>query len=183
MPSRLQSSAMLYSPFKPSSTILIFSSAEYCFRVARLMSFTTGSDDVTGGTDFCLISVLQVMHSVQLGLTSDMWVFGEFSFELVSGFPSKSLKSLAHPTGSHSDHQIQRVRLSNLIGEPIISDHVKILDRVCQSWFFVSWINYSNWSSCEGWERQPREINSLEGVICATCAVGECLPQKSREES
>ena len=31
----------LSSPFRPSSTILIFSSAEYCLRVARRMSLTT----------------------------------------------------------------------------------------------------------------------------------------------
>ena len=35
MPSRRHSSAMLYSPRSPSSTILIFSSAEWCFLVAR----------------------------------------------------------------------------------------------------------------------------------------------------
>jgi hypothetical protein len=34
-PSRQHSSAMLYSPRNPSSTILIFSSAEWCLRVAR----------------------------------------------------------------------------------------------------------------------------------------------------
>ena len=40
MPSRRHSSAMLSSPRKPSRTILIFSSDEYCLRVARLMSLT-----------------------------------------------------------------------------------------------------------------------------------------------
>ncbi|WP_371227133.1 ABC transporter permease [Roseovarius sp. 2305UL8-3] len=34
---------MLSSPFRPSSTIRIFSSAEYCLRVARRMSLTTFS--------------------------------------------------------------------------------------------------------------------------------------------
>ena len=70
-------------PRRPSSTILIFSSAEYCFRVARRMSFTTCSLEPTCVTDFCLIfvlhtitmnqkfSVVQVMHSVQLGLNPD----------------------------------------------------------------------------------------------------------------
>src|SRR5262245_23076841 len=47
---------MLDSPRRPSSTIRIFSSAEYCFRVARRMSFTTCSGDLFGVSDFCLIS-------------------------------------------------------------------------------------------------------------------------------
>src|SRR5208282_5670314 len=55
MPSRRHSSAMLCSPRKPSSTTRIFSSAEYCFRVARRMSFTTCSDDALVVSDFCLI--------------------------------------------------------------------------------------------------------------------------------
>src|SRR5258707_6997922 len=46
---------MLCSPRKPSSTMRIFSSAEYCFRVARRMSFTTRSDDTLVVSDFCLI--------------------------------------------------------------------------------------------------------------------------------
>ena len=40
MPSRRHSSAMLYSPRSPSRTTRIFSSAEWCFRVARRMFFT-----------------------------------------------------------------------------------------------------------------------------------------------
>src|SRR5271167_4675113 len=55
MPSRRHSSAMLCSPRKPSSTVRIFSSAEYCFRVARRMSFTTCSDDTLVVSDLCLI--------------------------------------------------------------------------------------------------------------------------------
>src|SRR5918993_554795 len=43
MPSRRQSSAMLSSPRRPSSTMRIFSSAENCRRVARRISFTTCS--------------------------------------------------------------------------------------------------------------------------------------------
>ena len=35
--------------------ILIFSSAEWCFRVARRMSFTIRPDGVAGVPDFCLI--------------------------------------------------------------------------------------------------------------------------------
>jgi hypothetical protein len=38
MPSIRQSSAMVSSPRNPSSTMRIFSSAEYCLRVARRMS-------------------------------------------------------------------------------------------------------------------------------------------------
>jgi hypothetical protein len=40
----------------PSSTMRIFSSAEYCLRVARRMSFTIRSDDGFWLSDFCLIS-------------------------------------------------------------------------------------------------------------------------------
>ena len=44
------------SPRSPSSTMRIFSSAEYCLRVARRMSFTIRSDDGFWLSDFCLIS-------------------------------------------------------------------------------------------------------------------------------
>src|SRR3546814_21150321 len=43
MTSLQHSSAMLSSPRRPSSTILILSSAEKCRRVARRMSFTSRS--------------------------------------------------------------------------------------------------------------------------------------------
>ncbi len=49
-------SAMLSSPFRPSSTILIFSSTEYCLRVARRMSLTTFSPWLLRVQGFCLIS-------------------------------------------------------------------------------------------------------------------------------
>src|SRR4029078_6169227 len=55
MPSRRQSSAMLSSPRRPSSTTRIFSSAEKCRRVARRISFTTCSAGALAGPDFCLI--------------------------------------------------------------------------------------------------------------------------------
>src|SRR5271163_3240188 len=45
MPSRRHNSAIGCSPRRPSSTTRIFSSAEYCLRVARRMSFTTRSED------------------------------------------------------------------------------------------------------------------------------------------
>jgi hypothetical protein len=48
---------MLDSPRKPSRTMRIFSSAEYCLRVARRMLFTRRSDGELGVADFCLISV------------------------------------------------------------------------------------------------------------------------------
>ena len=44
------------SPRRPSSTMRIFSSAEYCLRVARRMSFTIRSEDILGVPDFWLIS-------------------------------------------------------------------------------------------------------------------------------
>jgi hypothetical protein len=43
-------------PRRPSSTMRIFSSAEYCMRVARRMSFTIRSEDILGVPDFWLIS-------------------------------------------------------------------------------------------------------------------------------
>src|ERR1700760_501321 len=43
MPSRRHSAAMLSSPRKPSSTMRILSSAEWCLRVARRISRTTRS--------------------------------------------------------------------------------------------------------------------------------------------
>jgi hypothetical protein len=44
------------SPRRPSRTIRIFSSAEYCLRVARRMFFTRRSDGELGVADFCLIA-------------------------------------------------------------------------------------------------------------------------------
>src|SRR5436190_14301860 len=55
MPSRRQSSAILFSPRRPSSTMRILSSAEKCRRVARRMFFTTWVAGSFSGTDFCLI--------------------------------------------------------------------------------------------------------------------------------
>ena len=43
MPSRRHSAAMLSSPRRPSSTMRIFSSAEWCLRVARRISLITCS--------------------------------------------------------------------------------------------------------------------------------------------
>ena len=48
MPSRRHSSAIEVSPRRPSSTMRIFYSVAWCFRVARRMSRTRFSD-VTGG--------------------------------------------------------------------------------------------------------------------------------------
>ena len=45
MPFRRHSSEMFSSPRNPSSTIQIFSSAEYCRRIRRRMSFSTCSAD------------------------------------------------------------------------------------------------------------------------------------------
>src|SRR5580692_13018122 len=55
MPSRRQSSEMFSSPRSPSSTMRIFSSAEYCRRVRRRMSFSTCSAGALPGPDFCFI--------------------------------------------------------------------------------------------------------------------------------
>src|SRR3546814_16655087 len=52
MTSLQHSSAMLSSPRRPSSTILILSSAEKCRRVARRMSFTSRSAGASGADFF-----------------------------------------------------------------------------------------------------------------------------------
>ena len=57
MPSRRHSEAILYSPRKPSRTMRIFSSAEYCFRVLRRISRTVFSAVSFVVIDFCLICV------------------------------------------------------------------------------------------------------------------------------
>ena len=49
------------SPRSPSRTMRILSSAEYCLRVARRISRTSRSDDVSGVPDFCLMSTPQVV--------------------------------------------------------------------------------------------------------------------------
>src|SRR5690606_27504753 len=49
------SAAIDSSPRKPSSTMRIFSSAEYCLRVARRMSLMTCSAGAFPVPDFCLI--------------------------------------------------------------------------------------------------------------------------------
>src|SRR5260221_9101905 len=55
IPSRRQSSAILSSPRRPSSTMRILSSAEKCRRVARRIFVTTSVAGSFSGTDFCLI--------------------------------------------------------------------------------------------------------------------------------
>src|ERR1700684_392531 len=55
MPSRRHSSEMFSSPRSPSSTMRIFSSAEYCRRVWRRMSFSTCSAGALPSPDFCFI--------------------------------------------------------------------------------------------------------------------------------
>ena len=57
MPSRRHSSAIVSSPRNPSSTMRIFSSAEYCLRVARRMSLIALAAPVWRVSDFCLIFV------------------------------------------------------------------------------------------------------------------------------
>ena len=47
---------MLCSPRRPSKTILIFSSDEYCLRVARLMSLTIFSPGLLRAPDVYLMS-------------------------------------------------------------------------------------------------------------------------------
>src|ERR1700733_5124803 len=49
--SRRQSSAIEVSPRRPSSTMRIFSSAAWCFRVARRMLRTSVSDDAVERPD------------------------------------------------------------------------------------------------------------------------------------
>jgi hypothetical protein len=55
IPSRRHSAAIDSSPRKTSSTMRIFSSAEYCLRVARRMSLMTCSAGAFPVPDFCLI--------------------------------------------------------------------------------------------------------------------------------
>src|SRR6202050_3837476 len=55
IPSRRHSSAMLSSPRRPSNTMRIFSSAEYCLRVARRMSWTNFSAGSLDDRVCCLI--------------------------------------------------------------------------------------------------------------------------------
>src|SRR5271154_5946321 len=74
---------MLSSPRRPSSTMRIFSSAEYCLRVARRMSWTTFSAGSFDDRVCCLIfapvnvtmsqklSLLQSANSVSWALMAD----------------------------------------------------------------------------------------------------------------
>src|SRR4051794_17306642 len=55
MPSRRHNAAIDSSPRRPSSTMRIFSSAPYCLRVARRMSFATCSAEAFCVPAFCLI--------------------------------------------------------------------------------------------------------------------------------
>jgi hypothetical protein len=71
------------TPRRPSRTIRIFSSAEYCLRVARRMVFISRSDGELPVTDFCLIcaprrttmsqksSLPQLAKSVSMALIPD----------------------------------------------------------------------------------------------------------------
>ena len=69
-PTRL---SMLAPPFKPSRTILIFSSAEYCLRVARRMSWTTLSPWLLCVPLFSDNAPLGPFQSRQLWLISTLW--------------------------------------------------------------------------------------------------------------
>jgi len=83
MPSLRHSSAMLSSPRRPAITMRIFSSAEYCRRVARRISRTRFSASSESVSTFDLIarsfavnmssksSLPQSPHSVQLVLTGN----------------------------------------------------------------------------------------------------------------
>src|ERR1700719_1994354 len=83
MPSLRHSSAMLSSPRRPAITIRIFSSVEYCRRVARRISRTRFSAASESVSTFDLIvrsfaakmspkpSLPQSLHSVQLVLTGN----------------------------------------------------------------------------------------------------------------
>jgi hypothetical protein len=55
IPSRRHSAAIDSSPRNPSSTMRIFSSAPYCFRVIRRMSLMTFSEEGFVTSIFCLI--------------------------------------------------------------------------------------------------------------------------------
>src|SRR3954462_8006414 len=55
MPSRRHNAAIDSSPRRPSSTMRIFSSAPYCLRVARRISFATCSAEAFCVPAFCLI--------------------------------------------------------------------------------------------------------------------------------
>src|SRR4051794_18775859 len=55
MPSRRHNAAIDASPRRPSSPMRIFSSAPYCLRVARRMSFATCSAEAFCVRAFCLI--------------------------------------------------------------------------------------------------------------------------------
>src|SRR3954467_1815207 len=55
MPSRRHNAAIDSSPRRPSSTMRIFSSAPYCLRVARRMSFATCTAEAFCVPAFCLI--------------------------------------------------------------------------------------------------------------------------------
>src|SRR5271155_1122291 len=76
---------MLSSPRRPSNTMRIFSSAEYCLRVARRMSWTTFSAGSLDDRVCCLIfapvnvtmsqklSLVQSANSVSRVLTADTY--------------------------------------------------------------------------------------------------------------
>src|ERR1700722_7379831 len=85
---------MLSSPRRPSNTMLIFLSAEYCLRVARRMSRTTFSAGSLDDRVCCLIfapvnvtmsqklSLLQSANSVSRALTADIErVFPDYVFD------------------------------------------------------------------------------------------------------
>jgi hypothetical protein len=94
---------------------------------------------------------MSILHAFSIRCTPQRGTSSEQILRTFSGqgtfcdakMPPKSLKLLAHQTGSQSEYRIQRVRmsnhvntvieyigvilwLSNLIGEPIIFDYLKL---------------------------------------------------------
>jgi hypothetical protein len=97
MPSLRHNSAMLSSPHRPAITMRIFSSAEYCRRVARRISRTRFSASPESVSAFDLVarsfavkmssksSLPQSLHSVHLELTANSLFRWNVTKHLVDG--------------------------------------------------------------------------------------------------
>ncbi len=66
----------------PSKTILIFSSDEYCLRVARLISLTIFSDDLRPVLVVCLMFHSSVVNDEPETLSYQMALFGPISADV-----------------------------------------------------------------------------------------------------
>ena len=171
MPSRRQSSAMVASPRRPSRTMRIFSSAEYCLRVARRMSRTSRSDGVSGVLDLCLMSTPQV---VTMSPKSSVPQAASFvSQVLMSDRRKKKKRSFSRPRLARARWACGGPRVGRLISRSSTSSAVFWMRSPSRNFFA-----FGKRSTVSTQPVDELEVR-LDGGACTACVVGH-LPMLRR---